>query len=131
MRVAVGGGGATGALAAAVIGRRLAGRGAEVMVIDPSPTIGPGPAYSTPDPLRICIDVAENFSVIDVQGARSRRIKTLGALARATLWECIAVPEFTSSAVNLPRPWSMWARGSLGVGKSRAQTYVTISRVNQ
>jgi len=46
-----------------------------------------------PDPLRICLDVAEDFSHVDAHGARSRRIKTLRPLARATFWECIAIPD--------------------------------------
>ena len=46
-----------------------------------------------PDALQICLDVAEDFSIVDSDGTRSRRIKTLGPLARAAFWECIAIPD--------------------------------------
>ena len=50
MRIAVIGGGATGALAAAHLIRRLGGERAKVSVIDPALSIGRGLAYSTGDP---------------------------------------------------------------------------------
>ena len=50
MRIAVIGGGATGALAAAHLVRRLGPERAKVSVIDPAPFIGRGLAYSTRDP---------------------------------------------------------------------------------
>jgi len=50
MRIAVIGGGATGVLVAAQIGRRLRGQRVDVLVIDPAETVGPGLAYSTADP---------------------------------------------------------------------------------
>ena len=50
MRIAVIGGGATGALAAAHLIRRFGAGRVEVSVIDPAPSIGRGLAYSTRDP---------------------------------------------------------------------------------
>ena len=50
MRIAIVGGGATGALVAVHIARRLAGRGADIVVIESGDEVGRGIAYATPDP---------------------------------------------------------------------------------
>jgi uncharacterized NAD(P)/FAD-binding protein YdhS len=46
-----------------------------------------------PDPLGIGLDVAETYAIVDARGARSRRVKAIGPLARAAFWECIAIPD--------------------------------------
>ncbi len=49
MRIAIIGGGATGALAAVHLARRLAGRAEAILLVEPSETVGRGLAYSTTD----------------------------------------------------------------------------------
>ncbi len=46
-----------------------------------------------PDALGIGIDVADTFAIVGADGARSRRIRVVGPLARAAFWECIAIPD--------------------------------------
>jgi uncharacterized NAD(P)/FAD-binding protein YdhS len=50
MRIAIIGGGATGALAALHVARRVGASRADIVLIEPSEAIGRGIAYSTPDP---------------------------------------------------------------------------------
>ena len=45
------------------------------------------------DPLRVGLDVAENYALIDARGRPSRRIQAVGPLTRAAFWECIAIPD--------------------------------------
>ncbi|RBP09853.1 putative NAD(P)/FAD-binding protein YdhS [Roseiarcus fermentans] len=66
MRIAIIGGGATGALAAIHLSRRLAGR-AEVVVVEPRETIGRGLAYSTDDPRHLLNVRVSNMSAFPDQ----------------------------------------------------------------
>ena len=50
MRIAIVGGGATGALAALHIARRVRDDQLDIVLIEPREAIGRGVAYSTPDP---------------------------------------------------------------------------------
>jgi uncharacterized NAD(P)/FAD-binding protein YdhS len=45
------------------------------------------------DALGIGLDVAETYAIVDASGARSRRIRAIGPLARAAFWERIAIPD--------------------------------------
>jgi uncharacterized NAD(P)/FAD-binding protein YdhS len=45
------------------------------------------------DPLRIGLDVAEDYTLIDERGRPSRRIQVIGPLARAAFRECTAIPD--------------------------------------
>jgi uncharacterized NAD(P)/FAD-binding protein YdhS len=53
------------------------------------------------DPLGIGLDVAQDFSLVDVKGAPSPRIKVVGPLARAAFWECVAIPDIRLQAQEL------------------------------
>jgi uncharacterized NAD(P)/FAD-binding protein YdhS len=61
MRIAIVGGGATGALAAAHLARRACGR-SEIIVIEPAERLGRGLAYSTGDPRHLLNVRASNMS---------------------------------------------------------------------
>ena len=61
MRIAIIGGGATGALAALHVARRVGGR-ADIVLIEPSEAIGRGIAYSTPDPRHLLNVRVSNMS---------------------------------------------------------------------
>jgi uncharacterized NAD(P)/FAD-binding protein YdhS len=45
------------------------------------------------EPLRVGLDVAEDYALIDARGRPSRRIQAVGPLTRAAFWECIAIPD--------------------------------------
>jgi uncharacterized NAD(P)/FAD-binding protein YdhS len=64
------------------------------------------------DALHICLDVAEDFSLVDINGVRSRRIKTLGPLARAAFWECIAIPDIRVQCRELAEILAAQAEGA-------------------
>jgi uncharacterized NAD(P)/FAD-binding protein YdhS len=61
MRIAIIGGGATGALAALHVARRVGGR-ADTVLIEPREAIGRGIAYSTPDPRHLLNVLVSNVS---------------------------------------------------------------------
>ena len=62
MRIAVVGGGATGALAAVHIARHIGDCRADIVVIEPSEAVGRGVAYSTPDPRHLLNVRVSNMS---------------------------------------------------------------------
>ena len=45
------------------------------------------------DPLGIGLDVAEDLALIDARGHASQRVQAIGPLARASVWECISIPD--------------------------------------
>jgi uncharacterized NAD(P)/FAD-binding protein YdhS/quercetin dioxygenase-like cupin family protein len=45
------------------------------------------------DPLGIGLDISEDYALIDESSRRSNRVRAVGPLARATFWECIAIPD--------------------------------------
>jgi uncharacterized NAD(P)/FAD-binding protein YdhS len=45
------------------------------------------------DPLRIGLDISEDYALIDRFSRSSDRIHAVGPLARATFWECTAIPD--------------------------------------
>lgn len=53
------------------------------------------------DPLNIAIDVAEDGALIGRSGIPSARLFAVGPLARAALWEIIAIPEIRSQCAQL------------------------------
>jgi uncharacterized NAD(P)/FAD-binding protein YdhS len=46
-----------------------------------------------PDPLGIGLDIVEDYALIDRASRCSHRVRVVGPLARATFWECIAIPD--------------------------------------
>jgi uncharacterized NAD(P)/FAD-binding protein YdhS len=54
-----------------------------------------------PDALGIGFDVAEDLSLVGVDGCASRRVKAIGPLARAAFWECIAIPDIRLQCAQL------------------------------
>jgi uncharacterized NAD(P)/FAD-binding protein YdhS len=62
MRLPIVGGGATGALTALHVARRVGGDQADIVAIEPNRAIGRGVAYSTPDPRRLLNVRVSNMS---------------------------------------------------------------------
>lgn len=56
-----------------------------------------------PDPLRLGLDVADDYAILDRDGSHDSRLWTLGPLLRGTLWECTAVPDIRTQAADLAR----------------------------
>ncbi len=50
------------------------------------------------DALGIGLDVGEDYAIVGADGARSKRIRAIGPLARAAFWECIAIPDIRNQA---------------------------------
>ena len=44
-------------------------------------------------PIGIGLDVDENYALIDFSSRHSKRVLAIGPLARATFWECTAIPD--------------------------------------
>ena len=53
------------------------------------------------DPLGIGLDVTHRCALIDAGGNASRRVHAIGPLARAALWECIAIPDIRAQCQEL------------------------------
>jgi uncharacterized NAD(P)/FAD-binding protein YdhS len=53
------------------------------------------------DPLGIGLHIGEDYSLIDVSLRPSRRVRAIGPLARASFWECIAIPDIRLQAQDL------------------------------
>jgi uncharacterized NAD(P)/FAD-binding protein YdhS len=54
-----------------------------------------------PDPLRIGLDIDEQYSLIDASSQRSNRVRAIGPLTRAAFWECIAIPDIRIQCAEL------------------------------
>jgi uncharacterized NAD(P)/FAD-binding protein YdhS len=67
MRIAIIGGGATGALAALHLVRALPDRHAEIIIVEPTQTVGRGLAYTTDDPRHLLNVRVANMSAFDDQ----------------------------------------------------------------
>ena len=53
------------------------------------------------DPLGIGLDVTQRCAIIDARGNASRRVHAIGPLARAALWECVAIPDIRAQCREL------------------------------
>jgi uncharacterized NAD(P)/FAD-binding protein YdhS len=53
------------------------------------------------DPLGIGLDISEEYGLIDRFSRSSPRIHALGPLARATFWECTAIPDIRAQCQHL------------------------------
>ena len=63
-----------------------------------------------PDAVGIGFDVAENYAIVGADGARSRRVKAIGPLARAAFWECIAIPDIRIQCKQIAEALAVAAR---------------------
>lgn len=79
-RVVVLGGGFTGAAVALALAARIRPAGAEIVVVEPRPRVGPGLAYSTPDPAhRLNVPAARMTAVAGDPGHFARWLEETGA----------------------------------------------------
>jgi uncharacterized NAD(P)/FAD-binding protein YdhS len=54
-----------------------------------------------PDPLGIGLDIGEDYALIDRFSRSTGRVRAVGPLARATFWECIAIPDIRVQCQHL------------------------------
>jgi uncharacterized NAD(P)/FAD-binding protein YdhS len=53
------------------------------------------------DPLGIGLDISEDYALIDKSSRPSARVRAVGPLARATFWECTAIPDIRVQCQDL------------------------------
>ena len=53
------------------------------------------------DPLGIGLDISEEYALIDKFARSSDRVRAIGPLARATFWECTAIPDIRVQCQHL------------------------------
>jgi uncharacterized NAD(P)/FAD-binding protein YdhS len=53
------------------------------------------------DPLGIGLDISEEYALIDRSSRSSDRVRAVGPLARATFWECTAIPDIRVQCQHL------------------------------
>ena len=53
------------------------------------------------DPLGIGLDIGEDYALIDKFSRSSDRVRAVGPLARATFWECTAIPDIRLQCQHL------------------------------
>jgi uncharacterized NAD(P)/FAD-binding protein YdhS len=53
------------------------------------------------DPLGIGLDVSEDYALVNGASMRMDKIRVAGPLARATFWECIAIPDIRLQCAHL------------------------------
>ena len=53
------------------------------------------------DPLGIGLDISEEYALIDRFSRSSDRVRAIGPLARATFWECTAIPDIRVQCQHL------------------------------
>ena len=82
MRIAIVGGGATGALASLHLARVLGMRASEIVVIEPAEEIGRGLAYATTDPRHLLnVRVANMSALADQPSHLLNWLRSRGALS--------------------------------------------------
>jgi uncharacterized NAD(P)/FAD-binding protein YdhS len=53
------------------------------------------------DPLGIGLDISEEYALIDRSSRSSDRVRAVGPIARATFWECTAIPDIRMQCQHL------------------------------